>query len=313
MATMKAIRFHEYGGPEVLRYEDAPRPEPGAGEVLVRVHAAGVNPVDWKIRAGYFKSFRPYPLPLIPGWDVSGVVEAAGPEAAKFRPGDEVFGFPDTSRNGAYAEYVAVREAALAAKPASLDHVATASIPLAGLTAWQALFDHGGLRAGQTVLVHAAAGGVGSFAVQFARLKGVRVIGTASGRNLGFLRELGADVPVDYETTRFEDAAKDVDVVVETLGQEIRERSWAVLKKGGILVAVIGPPPNEEEARRRGVRSTLMWAHPDAAQLTEIADLVDSGQVKTHLAAVLPLEEAAKAHELSATGHVRGKIVLKVA
>jgi len=180
---MKAIRFHEYGGPEVLRYEDAPKPEAGPGEALVRVHAAGINPLDWKIRAGYLQAMRPYPLPLILGWDLSGVVEANGPGAARFHPGDEVYSRPDIGRSGAYAEYIAVREEELAAKPKTLDHVHAAAAPLAALTAWQALFEHGGLAAGQSILLHAAAGGVGSFAVQFAHWKGARVIGTASARH----------------------------------------------------------------------------------------------------------------------------------
>jgi NADPH:quinone reductase-like Zn-dependent oxidoreductase len=312
MATMKAVQFHDYGGPEVLHYEDAPKPEPGAGEVLVKVHAAGINPLDWKIRAGYLKEMRPYPMPLILGWDLSGIVEANGSGATRFAPGDAVYSRPDIGRNGAYAEYIAVREEELALKPKSLDHIYAAAVPLTGLTAWQALFDSGGLTAGQTVLIHAAAGGVGSFAVQFAKWKGARVIGTASAKNHEFLMSLGCHQAIDYQTTRFEDVVHDVDMVLDTQAGETRERSWGVIKKGGILVSVLGPPPSQEEADKHGVRSTVFWVRGDAAQLAEIAGLIDSGFVKVHVDAVFPLAEAARAHELSATNHVRGKIVLQV-
>ena len=222
MATMKAVRFHSYGGPEVLVYEDAPKPEPAAGEVLVKVHATSVNPIDWKIRAGHLKGFRDYPLPFILGWDVSGVVESVGPGVTGFKPGDEVYGFPDASRNGAYAEYIAVKETKLAHKPTSLDHIHSAAIPLAGLTAWQALFDTAGLTAGQKVLIQAAAGGVGHFAIQFAKLKDLYVAGTASGRNQEYLKQLGCDLPINYETTRFEDVVHDFDAVIESMGGEVR-------------------------------------------------------------------------------------------
>lgn len=309
---MKAIRFHEYGDPEVLRYEDAPKPEPGPGEVLLRVHAAGINPLDWKIRAGYAKGLRPTELPLILGWDVSGVVEANGPGATRFQPGDEVYSRPDIGRSGAYAEYIAVREEELALKPKTLDHVHAAAVPLTALTAWQALFDHGGLSGGQSILIHAAAGGVGSFAVQLARWKGARVIGTASARHHDYLKRLGCDQVIDYTTTRFEDMVRDVDVVLDTQAGETRSRSWGVIKKGGILVSILGPPPAPEEAASHGVRFALFLVRGDAAELAEIARLIDAGVVKVHVDAVFPLAEAAHAHELSAGNHVRGKIVLKV-
>ena len=310
MPTMKAVRLHGYGGPEVLRYEECPRPEPGAGEVLVRVHAAGVNPVDWKIRAGYLKGYLDYALPVILGWDFSGVVESVGPGVVGWKAGDEVYSRPDISRDGAYAEYIVVRAPEIALKPKSLDHVHAAAIPLAGLTAWQAL-EAGGLTAGQKVLIHAAAGGVGSFAVQFAKLKGARVAGTASGRNQAFLKELGVDEPINYETTRFEDVVKDADMVLDALAGEVRTRSWKTLKKGGILVSILGPAP-EEEAKAHGARQTGVMVQGNGAQLAEIAKLVDAGKVKVILDAVLPLAEAAKAQEMNATGHTRGKIVLRV-
>ncbi len=307
METMKAVRIHAYGGPEVLKYEEAPRPKPGPGEFLIRVYAAGVNPVDWKIRQGYLN----HSLPLIPGWDVSGVVEATGPGVAGLKKGDEVYSRPDIGRDGGYAESIVVRESEVAPKPKSIDHIRAAAIPLAALTAWQSLFDAAGLRAGQKVLIHAAAGGVGSFAVQLAKWKGAHVIGTASGRNQGFLRELGADEAIDYEATRFEDVVRDLDVVLDTLGGDTRTRSWKVLKKGGILVSIVGPP-SAEEAAAHGVRQASVFAQPMAIQLAEIAKLVDSGKLRAIVQNVLPLSEARRAHELSQTGHTRGKIVLRV-
>ena len=310
MATMKAVRLHGYGGPEMLRYEDCPRPEPAAGEVLVRVHAAGVNPVDWKVRAGYAKGFLNYTLPIVIGWDFSGVVESVGAGVTPWKPGDEVYSRPDISRAGAYAEYIAVRASEIALKPKSLDHVHAAAIPLAALTAWQAL-EAGGLSAGQKILIHAAAGGVGTFAVQFAKLKSACVAGTASGCNLEFLRELGVDEPIDYQTARFEDVIQDADMVLDAMAGEVRTRSWKALKKGGILVSILGPP-SEEEAKAHGVRGAGVMVQANGQQLAEIARLVDAGKVKVILDAVLPLSEANKAHELNATGHTRGKIVLRV-
>jgi NADPH:quinone reductase-like Zn-dependent oxidoreductase len=309
---MKAVRIHEYGGVDVLRLEDAPRPEPGPGEVLVRVHAAAVNPVDWKVRAGHLKDWLKYKLPMIPGWDFSGVVESAGSGADGWRAGMEVYARPDLSRDGAYAEYIAVRESEIAAKPKSVDHIQAAAIPLTALTAWQALFDASGLQAAQKVLIHAAAGGVGHFAVQLAKWKGAFVAGTASARNHDFLRQLGVDQPIDYNSVRFEDVARDFDVVLDTLAGETRARSWGVLKKGGILVTILGQP-SQEDAKAHGVRAAGIFVQPNAAQLAEIATLVDSGKLKPNIESVFPLAEAAKAHALGETNHVRGKIVLRVA
>jgi NADPH:quinone reductase-like Zn-dependent oxidoreductase len=308
---MKAIRIHEYGPPEVLRYEDAPRSELGDGDVLVRVHAGAINPVDWKIRAGYVRDWLKYKLPLIPGWDFSGVIEETGPEAGPWKRGDEVYARPDIARDGAYAEYIAVRASEIAAKPKSLDHVHSAAIPLAGLTAWQALFDAAGLSAGQKVLIHAAAGGVGHFAVQFAKWKGAFVAGTASARNHDFLRSLGVDQIIDYTSTRFEDVVRDFDVVLDTMAGETRDRSWGVLKKGGILVTVLGQP-SQEDANAHGVRGAGIFVQPNPAQLAEIAGLADTGKVKVCVDGVFPLAEAARAHVLGETNRTRGKIVLQV-
>ena len=311
MTTMKSVRMHEYGGPEVLKYEDAPRPEPAGGEVLVRVHAAAINPVDWKVRAGYLKGFLDYTLPLIPGWDLSGVVDAIGAGVTDWKKGDAVYARPDLSRNGAYAEYIAVKASELGHKPKSLDHVHASAIPLAALTAWQALFDAAGLQAGQKVLVHAAAGGVGTFAVQLAKWKGAHVIGTASEKNHAFLKELGADETIDYNKAKFEEVVRGVDVVLDSMAGETRDRSWQVLKKGGILVTILGQP-SAEDAAKHGVRGAGVFVQPNRTELEEIAKLVDSGKLRPIIETVLPLAEAARAHEMNQTLHTRGKIVLRV-
>lgn len=312
MATIKAVRIHAYGGPEQVVYEDAPKPEPAADELLVRVHAAGINPVDWKIRRGYLQKFIPYQLPLTLGWDVSGVVEAVGAAVTDFKVGDEIYSRPDLTRNGTYAEYMVLRASEAAHKPRSLDHIHAAAVPLAALTAWTSLFDAGRLEAGQTVLIHAAAGGVGTFAVQLAKWRGAHVIGTASGRNRDFLQQLGVDEFINYTSAKFEDVARDVDVVFDTVGGETQERSWQVLRPGGILVSVISPPA-QEAADQHGVRQAYVFIDPNAARLTEIAGLIDDGKIQPIVETVLPLSAARQAHELSESGHTRGKIVLRVA
>ncbi|MHB8068185.1 MAG: NADP-dependent oxidoreductase [Desulfobaccales bacterium] len=311
MATMQAVRFHSYGGPEVLVLEEAPLPQPGPDEVLVRVLAAGVNPLDWKVRAGHVREWLQHRLPLIPGWDVSGLVDAVGANVTDFKKGDEVYGMLDFGRDGAYAEFVAARPRELAPKPWSIDHLQAGGVPLAALTAWQALFDTGGLASGQTVLIHGAAGGVGHYAVQFARGQGARVIGTASPNHAAFLRELGADQVIDYRTTRFEEVVRGVDLVLDTRGGETQQRSWQVLKKGGILVATLGIS-SPQDPIDHGVRGVGIMVHPDTAQLARIAALIDAGKVRPAISTVLPLAEAARAHKLSEAGHVRGKIVLSV-
>jgi NADPH:quinone reductase-like Zn-dependent oxidoreductase len=314
---MKAVVIHAYGGPEVLRYEDAPTPEPADGDVLVRVHAAGINPVDWKIREGMRRDRLKHELPLILGWDVSGTVERLGAGVTSFRVGDEVFARPDIERNGAYAEYIVIRALEVATKPRSIDHAHAAAVPLAAVTAWQALFEapapftSAGLAKGQTVLIHAAAGGVGSFAVQLAKWKGAKVIATGSAHNEAFLRDLGADEIIDYTKRRFEDLVHDVDVVFDTVGGDTQARSWGVLKPGGVLVSITSRP-SEDLAKQHGARAAYVFMQPDARELTEIARLVDAGHVRPVVAEVLPLSDARKAHELSQAGHVRGKLVLEV-
>jgi NADPH:quinone reductase-like Zn-dependent oxidoreductase len=308
---MKAVRIHAYGGPEVLTYEDVPLPSIAAEDVLIRVHAAAINPVDWKIREGYLQGFIDYQLPIILGWDVSGVVEAVGADVTTFKPGDEVYSRPDIKRNGAYAEYIAVKASEVALKPKSVDHIHAAAVPLAGITAWHCLFESAQLAAGQRVLIHAAAGGVGSYAVQFARWKGAYVIGTASARNRDFVLGLGADEVIDYQTTRFEDGLELVDVVFDTIGGDVQERSWQVVKPGGILVSIVSPP-SEEKAAAHHCRSAYVFIQPRADWLAEMARLIDAGQVKAIVETVLPLNQAVEAHKLSQGGHTRGKIVLQV-
>jgi NADPH:quinone reductase-like Zn-dependent oxidoreductase len=251
---MKAIRIHRYGGPEALQCEDVPRPQPQAGEVLIRVHAAGVNPIDWKVREGHMKDFWPHKLPLILGWDLSGVVEELGSGVSRFKIGDEVYSVPDPTRNGAYADYIVVRESELALKPNSLHHIRAAAVPMAALTAWQSLFDTAQLRPGQRVLVHAGSGGVGHFAVQLAKWKGAYVFATASTKNQELLRELGADETIDYTRQRFEEVARVVHIVLDPIGGDTQERSWHVLKKGGLCSGLFN---RRQPKKRKSLELTL--------------------------------------------------------
>src|SRR5437660_6777846 len=312
--TIKAIRIHNYGGPKVLHYEDAPRPKPQAGEVPIGVHATSVNPIDWKVREVLMKDFWPHKFPLILGWDLSGVVEELGPSpaaAGRFKVGDEVYSLPDPTRNGAYADYIVVRESELALKPNSLHHIRAAAVPLAALTAWQSLFDTAQLQPGQRVLIHAGSGGVGHLAVQLAKWKGAYVFATASTKNQDLLRELGVDEPIDYTQQRFENVARNIDIVLDTIGGETQERSWSVLKKGGNLVSLV-QPPSEEKAKELGVRAAFVAGHPSGPQLAEIAKMIDSGKLAPVFDRILPLSEARRAHELSQSGHTQGKIALRV-
>jgi NADPH:quinone reductase-like Zn-dependent oxidoreductase len=308
--TMKAMRIYAYGGPEVLTYEDVPRPEPGADDVLIRVHAASVNRVDVAIRAGYMAAWFNYTLPVILGCDVSGTVEAVGSNVTSVAVGTPVYARTALDRDGTYAEYVAMPAAVVAHKPQSLDHIHAAAVPHAALTAWQSLFDMANLASGQAVLIHGTAGGVGHFAVQLAKWRGAQVIGTASGDNLDFLRQLGADQVIDYTATQFEQAAQGVDVVLDTIGGDTQQRSWGTLKRGGMLVSLV-QPPSEELANAHGVQHRMMGAQANAGQLAEIAGLIDTGQIKPFVSTILSLQEVAQAHTLIAGGHTRGKIVLQ--
>jgi NADPH:quinone reductase-like Zn-dependent oxidoreductase len=308
--TMKAIRVHSYGGPDVMVYEDVPKPKASASEVLIHVRAAGVNPIDWKIRSGMAKDMFPVQFPWTPGLDISGVIEEVGPNVTGLKAGDAVYGML-SSRSGGYAEYAAAKVSDLAPKPKSMDFVQAAALPLVSLVAWQTLFDTAHLSPGQTVLIHGASGGVGHLSVQLAKWKGAKVIGTASARNAQFLKELGADEVIDYHATKFEDVVHDADVVLDLIGGDTQQRSWKVLKKGGILISTVGVS-SPEEAAKYGVRAMSFLSQPNGNELRQIGRLIDEGVVKPVVSTVLPLKEAAKAHEMSQSGHVRGKIVLKV-
>ena len=329
--TMKAIQLHEFGGPEVLRYEDVAVPELEAEEVLVRVHAIGINPPDWYLREGYKDlppDWRPeVPLPVIPGTDVSGVVEAVAPDVEEFKVGDEVFGmirFPSFGESRAYAEYIAAPAPELALKPAHIDHVHAAGAPMSGLTAWQFLIDVGHdhpnpLQAephrpvplgGKTVLINGAAGGVGHFAVQLAKWKGAHVIAVASSTQESFLRELGADEFIDYTKRAAEEVVHDVDLVVDTLGGPTTGRFLRTLKRGGALFPVFLGFSDREEAERLGVTVSSTQVRSNGPQLAEFGHLLDAGRVRVAIDSTFPLADAQKAHKRAAQGHIQGKIVL---
>lgn len=308
---MKAARIHAYGDASQIKIEDAPLPALNDDDVLIRVVATSVNPVDWKIRKGYLKSMIPYQMPLIMGWDVSGVVEQTGPAVTKFRPGDAVYSRPDIARNGAYAEYVAVRESEIAFKPATISHVEAASLPLVSITAWESLFTTANLSAGQKVLIHAGAGGVGSIAIQLAKAKGAHVTATASAAKSALVKSLGADQVIDYRAQDFSQIARDMDVVFDTVGGEVQEKSWSVLKPGGFLVSITDRP-SEDRAKAEGKRSGFVFIGPNAPILTELAAMVDAGQVRPLIGAEYGLNDTARAQEASESGRATGKIVIYV-
>ncbi|AWT46923.1 NADPH:quinone reductase [Streptomyces actuosus] len=312
MKTMRAIGQDVLGGPEVLKEIELERPAPRPNEVLVRVRAAGVNPTDWKHRAtGGFLGQPPFVL----GWDVSGVVEAVGIGVARLAPGDEVFGMlPYPFGHGSHAEYVTGPARAFAHKPTSVDHVQAGALPLVSLTAWQALVETADVRPGQRVLIHAAAGGVGHVAVQIAKARGAHVIGTASSGKHAFLRSIGADETIDYRETDFAEAVKDVDVVLDTLGEETSVRSLRVLRPGGIVVSIlpVGSDEFHQEAERLGVRAVRMLVDASHSGLRQIAELVEAGRLRAEIAGTFPLAEAAEAHRLGDTGRTTGKLVLTV-
>lgn len=312
---MRAIIQDRFGGPEVLHIAEVEKPTAIPTEVLVRVHAAGVNPVDWKTRAHGGMSHVLGQLPIVPGWDVSGVVVEIGGGVTRFKPGDEVFGmirFPH--QGGAYAEYATAPSRQFAFKPKNISHIQAAGVPLAALTAWQLLVDTINVQPGQRVLVHAAAGGVGHFAVQIAKARGAYVIGTARAEKHPFLAEIGVDQAIDYTAGPFEDAVSDVDIVVDLIGGQNSVRSIKTLRSGGILAPVPGGAEQEvdEEAANAGIEVVKILVEPDGCSLTEIAKLIQDGKVVPSIGLVLPLEEAAKAHEMGEQGRSTGKIVLSV-
>ena len=307
--TMRAVRFHEYGPPSVLVVDTVDRPEPQAGEVLVRVHFAGVNPIDWKLRAGYLQQYMPIPLPATPGLDFAGTVLGLGEGVTAVAIGDRVFG----RGAGTYAEFAIAPIATIAHLPDGVSFEQAATLHVGGVTAWLALFDSAHLEAGQRLLIQGGAGGVGSMAVQLGHWKGAYVIATASAANLDFLRSIGADEVIDYTTTNVEDAVHDVDVVVDTVGGEVTAHSWSVLKPGGILVTVAGMA-DAGTAAARGVRAEAVARSTETRPiLEELGKLVASGDLKPEIQQVFPLEQAALAQAASETGHGRGRILLRVA
>jgi NADPH:quinone reductase-like Zn-dependent oxidoreductase len=306
---MKAWRVHAFGPPEAMIFETAPRPDPGPGEVLVKVHAAGVGPWDGWIRAG--KSALPQPLPLTLGSDLAGEVVALGAGNADLAVGDRVFGVTNTQFVGAYAEYAAASAAMLAKKPDSLSYVEAASVPVVAVTAWQGLFEQARVEAGQTVVIHGAAGSVGAYAVQFARRARLRSVATAGAEDIDYVRALGADTVVDYRTQRFEDAVDSADAVLDLVGGDTQTRSFEVLRRGGKLISAVSQP-DQERARHYGVTATFFLVHVSTARLRGIAELIDQGELKTRVGAVLRLADAREAHLMLEGRRPRpgGKIVL---
>jgi NADPH:quinone reductase-like Zn-dependent oxidoreductase len=309
--AMKAIRVHAYGGPEQLQFEDAPLPPCGANDLLVRVVAAGVNPVDWKIRSGAMAQGLPKTFPFTPGSDAAGVVDAVGGSVAGFGPGDEVFFYAEFARGGTYAEYVAVDVAQVALKPRTLAFAAAAALPAPGQAAWTALIDTAQMERGMRVLIHGAAGALGSIAVQLAKDAGAHVIATASGDGLALVRALGADEVIDYRSQRLQDHARGIDVVLDTIGGPTQEASWGVIRPGGILVAT-AMPPAPERAVAAGVRAAFVFTPPRGAVLAQLAERVDAGRLRVLVGQEFALADAARAHRLGESGKARGKMILHV-
>jgi 2-desacetyl-2-hydroxyethyl bacteriochlorophyllide A dehydrogenase len=307
---MKAVVAHEYGAPEVLKFEEMPRPEPKDDEALVRVIASGVNPADPLTLSGKYAKEWGTNLPLIPGYEIAGIVEKVGANITTLKPGDAVYGYP--TFGGGWADYVVVKEWEVAPKPKSLSFAEAAAVPMGALTAWQALVDAAQLHTGQTILIHGGSGGVGSFAIQIAKVRGARVIATASTANQDLLKQLGADVAIDYAKQKFEEVAKDVDCVLDPVGKDTLARSYAVMKKGGIILALVAQP-DPEELKKHEIRAVGVWVKPNAKDLSEIAQLIDAGKIKPVVTQVRPLSEAIAAEQQAETHHTRGKVVLRIA
>lgn len=309
--SMMAWRVHEFGPPETMQFERVPVPEPGPGEILVSVHAAGVGPWDGWIRSG--RSALPQPLPLTLGSDLSGEILAVGPDVFGFAIGDPVYGVTNPRFIGAYAEYALASAAMIARKPTSLTYIEAASVPVIAVTAWQGLFDQAGLLAGQTVLIHGAAGNVGAYAVQLARRAGIRTVATAAAADIALVRDLGADTVIDFQAQRFEDEVRAVDAVLDLVGGETQTRSFQVLRRGGKLISAVSSP-DQDLARQHGVDATFFLVNVTSRQLTEIAELIDRRELRTRVGKVLPVADAREAHLVLEGRHPPqpGKIVLAV-
>lgn len=310
--TMKAIVLNEYGGREVLKYQDVPRPEPKEDEILVRVIAAAINPVDTYVRQGMFGKRAIGNSSTILGYDIAGVVEKTGANAKKFKKGDAIYCYLSVMRGGGYAEFAIAKESETALKPKNINFVDAAAVPLAATTAWQALIDSAKIDKGQTVLIHGGSGGVGSFAIQIAKARGAKVVATASTAHQDLLKKLGVDQAIDYTTTKFEDVAKGVDVVLNCVRADALARSYGVVKKGGVIVSITDEP-NQAECSKQELHCSRLGAHPDAQVLEELTKLIEAGKIRPIVSQTFPLAEAAKAHEQIETHHTLGKIVLKVA
>ncbi len=310
MSTIKMVRLHRFGGNEALRYEDVEFSMPDVMEILVASRAASVNPVDFKIRSGKYPAVRDDKLPYTLGRDACGIVEKCGAGATKFKEGDEVFGMVGI-HGGGYAQKVLLDQDAVAAKPKAVDHIHAAAVPLAGQTAWQGLFRYGDVKAGQKILIHGGSGGVGHFAIQFAKARGAHVTTTVATDNVEFAQSLGADVVIDYRKQRFEQETGDLDMVFDLIDGETRERSWALIRKGGILVSTL-TEPSQQLARQHGIRATRYTVRADGDELGEIAGLIDAGKVKPAVTETFPLRRAADALQALEKGHSKGKVVLTV-
>ena len=308
---MKAIRIHAYGGPELMQLEDAPVPACGAADLLVRVVAAGINPIDWKFRSGAMAAQMPKSFPITLGSDAAGIVTAVGGSVTGFELGDEVFFYAEFARGGTYAEYVAVDASQVAKKPRTASFATAAALPMAGQAAWTALIETGQVERGMRVLIHGGAGALGTTAVQLAKEHGAHVIATASGAGLALVKSLGADEVIDYRTQRFEQIARDIDIVLDTLGGPTQEASWATLRPGGMLVGTVMPPP-PERAAAAGVRAAFVFTPPRGAVLAQLAERVDDGRLRSVVGQEFALADAAQAHRLGEAGKARGKMVLHV-
>jgi 2-desacetyl-2-hydroxyethyl bacteriochlorophyllide A dehydrogenase len=309
-STHKAVRIHQFGKAEVLSYEDAPMPVIKADEVLVKIHASSINPVDWKVREGYLKDFIPHTFPLTLGWDFAGEIVAVGSDVSNWKAGTAVYARPDIGRDGAYAEYIAVRANEIAAKPASINWQQAAAVPLVALTAWQSLYEGANVQAGERVLIHAGAGGVGTFAIQLAKLRGAYVITTTSTKNVELVKALGADEVIDYTQNDFS-TLRDIDVVFDTMGGDIQDKSWQTLKRGGRLVSITSQP-SDESAALVGATPLYCFVQPNATQLQALAELIDAGKIQIIIDSVYTLKDIAAAHAKSESGRTRGKIVIQV-
>lgn len=308
---MKAVQVCEYGAPEVLRYTDVAEPVANDDDVLIRVIGTSVNPVEWKIRSGHMKEMITFSMPFIPGWDVSGIVESVGSSVTGFSVGDSVYSRPDIARPGTYAEMISVRESEVAHKPRTISHIEAGVLPLAGITAWEAMVTVGKVTEGQRVLIHAASGGVGSLAVQIAKARGAYVIGTASARNRGLVESLGVDEFIDYAAQPFQNSTKEIDLVFDTIGGTTQDDSWSTIRPNGMLVSITSPP-SEDVARQHGVRSAFLFIGPNAAALRELSALIERGELRPIVGAEYALRDVQRAHQLSETGRAKGKIALYV-